>query len=327
MFFLSSFFLAATAFSTPISEERIELIQQRMRQVESRIIELRARKSVSSPTANHQVPFQWVQTISFAGLAPGQLLQPKGITVTAGGIFVANVGNKRIEHFSLSGKFIQSFSQISFDRTLMLKAPVGIVHDNRDNLIVLDRDNEFLVFFQSTGNATSFWGGLGVGKGKFNQPQGLARDVQGNVFVADTGNDRIQKFSPNGACVAMTVKKGDPSLDLVKPVDVAVDQTGAVYVVEQGSKRIRKLNSRLQYLQDISSSRWKHPVAVKTDVKDRIYVVDSYTEKVYIHAGNGRYLSEISMGMKSPQSVFVKDDLVYITDAKLDQVLVYRIKD
>ena len=73
----------------------------------------------------------------------------------------------------------------------------GIAVDSKGNVYVVDRHNNRIQKFDSDGNFTTKWGGIGSGVGEFKDPMGIAGDSSsGYVYVADSQNYRIHVFAP-----------------------------------------------------------------------------------------------------------------------------------
>ncbi len=108
----------------------------------------------------------FVSTWGAAGNANGQFTFPVGITCSGGRVLVADQNNHRIQIFSPSGAFQETFGSLC-----QLSGGTGCVDPDAG-------------------------GPLQLGDGQFNLPFAVAGDTQGNVFVADSQNHRIQKFGP-----------------------------------------------------------------------------------------------------------------------------------
>ena len=106
---------------------------------------------------------------------------------------------------------------------------------------MLDRFNDCIQKFTSSGAFITKWGSGGSGDGEFKDPFGIAIDGAGNVYVADTYNDRIQKFNPDGGFITKFGAFGtEPGL-LSDPTGLAVNSTGKIYVADTLNNRIQVL--------------------------------------------------------------------------------------
>jgi uncharacterized protein (TIGR03663 family) len=124
------------------------------------------------------------------GSKPGELIEPVGIAVDAGGqVLVADTGNHRVQVFDSQGKFVREFKMFGWDEfyTEPYIAMLG------NDLVTTDSYNNRCARYQNSVFAYS-WGKSGSGPGDFNRPIGIATDAKGAVYASDTMNNRIQKF-------------------------------------------------------------------------------------------------------------------------------------
>jgi hypothetical protein len=125
-------------------------------------------------------------------------------------LLVAEAGNHRVSHFSLSGAFIKIFAGSldgrlrDGDRDGALTAPIGItVLGPSGEIAVTDQGNHRVQIFDSEGNYKRKFGTLCARQpdldsdGQFNSPSGITSDAHGNLLVADYTN-RLQVFSSEG---------------------------------------------------------------------------------------------------------------------------------
>jgi hypothetical protein len=105
----------------------------------------------------------------------GGLYGPAGVaTDSSGDVYVADVGNNRIDEFSPAGAFIEAYGW-------------GVA----------DGMSQF-----ETCTTTCRAGSHGGGAGQFYVPDGVATDSSGDVYVTDYYNNRIDEFSAVGALCA-----------------------------------------------------------------------------------------------------------------------------
>jgi DNA-binding beta-propeller fold protein YncE len=117
--------------------------------------------------------------------------------------------------------------------------PNGIAVDSRNNVYVVDEENDRVEKFTSNGNYLTQWGSAGSGNGQFEFPVGIGVDSSNNVYVADQGNDRVEKFDSNGNYLTQWGSSGSGNGQFSSPLGVAVDSTGNfIYVADYGNDRI-----------------------------------------------------------------------------------------
>ena len=140
---------------------------------------------------------------------------------------------------------------------------------------------------------STFQGGKGTGKGKFDSPTGIAVDGSGDVLVADTNNGRIEKFSAMGTFLGILGTKGTGPGQLRNPNGIAVDRMGNIYVADAFNHRVEKLAPDGTFI-----AEWKGPepgfygprrIAIGPD--DSIYVVDQGHNRIAKFSSNGEVLA------------------------------------
>lgn len=115
------------------------------------------------------------------GEAAGQMSSPAGMATnpTNGDVYVADLGNARIDEFTAWGEFVRAFGWGVNASSPEEKPQVCTV-------------------------ASGCRAGIeGAGAGQFSSPTGITIDAGGDVFVMDRNNHRVQKFDSEGNFLLM----------------------------------------------------------------------------------------------------------------------------
>jgi hypothetical protein len=164
-----------------------------------------------------------------------------------GDIFVADgYGNARIHHLSPEGKLLNSWGEVGTGPG-QFHLPHGIALDNDENIIVCDRENDRLQFFDRQGRflymwtdvlrpthavvdkdgliyVTELWRPLEAGQGSF--VHGYAdRDLPGRVTVYRGDGRILARFGDDSA------NRAAPG-NFIAPHGIALDSRGNLYVSE-----------------------------------------------------------------------------------------------
>jgi hypothetical protein len=267
------------------------------------------------------------------GSGDGQFNLPVGVAMDAAGdVYVADVGNSRIQKFSNTGTYITQWGSPGSGNG-QLNFPQGVATDADENVYVADTGNHRIQKFSNTGTYITQWGSPGSGDGQFNNPAGMATDAAGDVYVADRLNNRIQKFSNTGTYLLQWGSQGTGNGQFIDPSGVATDADGYVYVADTNNHRIQKFSNTGTYLlqwgsQGTGNGQFTNPHSVATDGAGDVYVTDVGNNRVQKFTGTGSYVcqwgtSGIGDGQfNSPQGVALDaDGNVYVGD-----VLNYRIQ-
>jgi sugar lactone lactonase YvrE len=155
-------------------------------------------------------------------------------------------------------------------------------------------------------------GVLGLGDGparlaRFADPWGVARSDDGTLYVADAGdNNRIRRVRPDG--VVETLAGGregfadGPAMEAAfhTPSGLALDLAGNLYVADTGNHAIRKVTPAgvVSTLAGTgrpgfrdgpgAQAQFNGPMGVAVDVAGRVYVADTYNDRIRVIQPDGR---------------------------------------
>jgi tripartite motif-containing protein 71 len=123
---------------------------------------------------------------------------PEGIGVDpSGNVFVADSGNKRVQKFDSSGKFIKSWGSLG-DGEGNFRYPSGLAVDPSGNVFVSDERTKLIQKFDNDGNFITSWGSEEI----FDHIHYIEVDSQGFVYVANTDGENIKKFDNDGKLIS-----------------------------------------------------------------------------------------------------------------------------
>jgi streptogramin lyase len=170
--------------------------------------------------------------------------RPTGVALAPNGdIFVSDgYGNCKVHRFSATGELLKSWGAPGSGPG-EFRTPHGLTVDAAGTVIVADRENDRLQFFDADGELLQEWNGL-------QRPSNAAIGPDGRLYVSEmswrvgdesplhgvsTQDDpcRVSVFDPDGRLVARW--GGDDIAapgNFIAPHDIAVDSHGDVYVAE-----------------------------------------------------------------------------------------------
>lgn len=174
-----------------------------------------------------------------AGGQPGVFYGPRAVAVDSGGnIWVTDTGNKRLQKFDPSGKFLAQFGTVGTDEG-RFNEPVGVALDPAGNIYVADTWNRRIQKFDASLKLLAQWPVAGwEGGSVLNKPY-LAADADG-VYATDPEKHRVLRFSPTGSIVAVFGQLGVDTSSFNLPVGLALDSTNNLYVADAFNNRILK---------------------------------------------------------------------------------------
>jgi RHS repeat-associated protein len=201
-----------------------------------------------------------------AGSGSGELKEPQGVAVTAGGdVYVADTANNRVEEFTEKGAFVAAFG---------FKVGEG-------------EKEEFEICTGSKCKA----GTAGSGNGQFKEPRGIAAASSGAVWVADTGNSRVEGFSSANKYLYKYGSAGKETEDLKDPDGVTIDSAGHVWIADSENNRVEELTSEGKYIGKVEGTgtdKFYEPTDVAFDSSGDLWLTTE--DDVMEFSSTGGYL-------------------------------------
>ena len=238
-----------------------------------------------APAAQAVPPF--LSSWGSEGAGDGQFHTPDGMSMdSAGGLYVADRDNDRVQVFNADGTF-----QASWKDGLGLKQPYGTAVDDRGSIYVIDNGNNRVVQLSGAGALVRAWGSKGVGAGQLNDPRGIGVGPDGTVYVADHGNNRVVAFTADGQFLRMWGRNGGDGTagsgpgEFDQPRGVVTDAAGDVYVVEKRNNRVQEFTSDGQFLNAFGglgkgSGQLNQPYTAAIDGAGNLYVTEVMNDRI-----------------------------------------------
>jgi len=168
--------------------------------------------------------------------------------------------------------------------------PLGLAFDKAGNLYVTDLSGPYqkILVIDRTAQVLRTLGE----NDKLSFPNGVGIDGSGNVFVTDSNNGRLLMYDAEGT-VRGQIGRGAGQGNLGLPRGLAVDGSGRVFVADatgQGVFIYRAPSGdsrRLDYLgfvggEGVADARFEYPNSVAVDARGRVYVADTFNDRVQI---------------------------------------------
>ncbi|MEP7365227.1 MAG: 6-bladed beta-propeller [Acidobacteriota bacterium] len=170
----------------------------------------------------------------YAAEAPDRFDQPTDITFSRdGSIFVTDgYGNSRVVKYTSKGEFVAAWGHKDTGPG-KFQLPHSIVIDDRDRLLITDRENYRIQVFDTNGKFLVEWDDVG-------SPWGLALYEDGGVWMADGHNNRVLKLTRDGKIAGMLGGAGKLPGQFNFAHHIAVAPDGALYVSEILNWRAQK---------------------------------------------------------------------------------------
>ncbi len=207
--------------------------------------------------------------------------EPVAVAFLTDRLYVADAALARIDTFTFDGDCERTWTMEPGSR------PGGVAADaGRGWLYVADVGAHQIVAFDAQGNTLLRFGTQGTAPGEFNYPTWLAVDGAGTLYVTDALNFRVQMFDPTGVPTGTFGSHGDSSGDLARPKGIGVDRGGHIYLVDALFDAVQMFDRDGHYLmafgwQGREAGNFWLPSGLAID-GDRIYVADSYNQRVQV---------------------------------------------
>lgn len=207
-----------------------------------------------------------------------QLIQPYGIAMYEGRMYVADTGAGALAVFDLARQKMEFVAGSGNGR---MKRPINVKIDaegrkyvtdtGRDQVLVYDREDRFVAAFgeqeqfrptdvaiagdrlyvvdiqhhqvhaldKRTGKLLFSFGKAGSADGELFHPTNIAIGPQGDVFVVDTSNFRVERFSAEGKFVRTYGSAGSEPGSFARPKGIAIDSVGRMYVGDAAFENVQ----------------------------------------------------------------------------------------
>ena len=216
-------------------------------------------------------------------------------------IYIADMGNSRVQMFSFQAEFIRKFGENVF------KKPWGITL-TEDHILVTDVSlHSLLRFNKKTLQLTDRVGGKGSEEGNLDMPRGVAVDTNGDVYIVDNGNRRVSIFSKQLQFLSCI---GQGKLDY--PLDVKLTAESVV-VLDWSEKCLHFFSRNGDLLSSCVTHGYKqecivfHPFFFCLDKDGNFIISDRDHSQIRIVSRSGELIHSIGSKIKYPRGVAISE--------------------
>ena len=160
------------------------------------------------------------------------------ISPVTGDLYISDgYGNSRIHRYSADGRHIKSWGASGIDPGEFV-IPHDILVDDKDNIIVADRENHRIQVFTAEGELQYMWNNIW-------KPTGICFGLDGNLYIAELGGEsyyadapnvgnRVSVYSLEGKLLARLgmPTQGEGPGHFLAPHGITMDSRGDIYVAE-----------------------------------------------------------------------------------------------
>jgi DNA-binding beta-propeller fold protein YncE len=234
-----------------------------------------------------------------AGSGNGEFNNPLGIDIgRSGRVYIADSGNHRVQVFDSDANFITDIKLPQ--KKKHAPDPTDVVVDEiRNRCYIVDNDNHVIVVYDlSTLRLIETYGAPGAGKGQFRYPFLIAMDPQNYLYIVDVINTRVQILNKDGLFVNFIGGWGVEKGELYRPKGVALDKNNRIYVSDSWLGVIQVFEPTGAFYAVLGDGlkrnvkRFKTPVGLFIDTRNRMYVVEMFANKVSVYRLGEAFISE-----------------------------------
>ena len=282
-------------------------------------------KALAGQESTYVLEYSW----GSVGTGDSEFRMPYGTVINdeKGWIYITDCYNQNVQVFDLTGNFLFKWGTPG-DGESQFNYPGGIAINSQGHVYVPEEHNQRVQIFTADGQYLGQFGSSGSGDGQFGQPLGVAVDSKDNVYVGDLKTHRVQKFDADGNFLLGFGKVGEGNGEFRGPYNISVDSDDNVYIIDRGNNRIQKFAPDGTFLTKWGRNdgdgtpgmrtgefNWPHEIAI--DRQDRIYVSDTYNQRIQVFSVEGTYMFSFGTAKEwgSPKTISVDRDLnIYVSD-------------
>ena len=276
-----------------------------------------------------------VLSFGSTGSSDGEFSTLEGITTNSTHIFVADVGNNRIQIFDNAGNYVSQFGEFSASRNNPangeFRSPNGVATNNT-HIFVVDSSNHRVQIFDNSGTYLSQFGrgdtpnGRSAADGEFNGPFGIITNGT-HLFISETGNDRIQILDTDGNYVSKFGSEGAADSQFANLRGIAISPTH-IFVADTSNHRVQIFDHNGNYVSQFGKSdggfgngngEFVFPRGIAVS-DTNIFVSDTNNHRIQIFDHTGNYVSQFgSQGngtgqLNGPNGIATNDTHLFVVD-------------
>lgn len=224
------------------------------------------------------------------GDGDGQFQHPLGIDIDhSGTVYIADSGNHRVQMFNAQGEYIDKISIGSETRHPADPTDVAIDESRRRGYVVDNDNHRIAVLDLSKKKVTRTYGTPGSGKLNFRYPFQIALNAEHYLYIVDVINTRVQVLNPQGLYVAYIGGWGVDVGEFFRPKGIAVASDGRIFVSDSYTGVIQIFDADGIFSSAVGQAgksavyRFKTPMGLWVDGRNKLYVVEMLANKVSVH--------------------------------------------
>jgi sugar lactone lactonase YvrE len=155
----------------------------------------------------------------------------------------------------------------------------GVWVDARGRILVVDKGNNRVNFFNGGGRFLKSFGEPGQGPGQFDRCTGIVVDRQQRIIISDQNNFRIQVFDSEGKYLTAFGREGTGDGEFLEPMGLALDSRGNLYVGDGSRDDVQVFDENFAFVRKFGTLK---PAAGKMERIESVAVGPLPWEDIYV---------------------------------------------
>jgi hypothetical protein len=243
-----------------------------------------------------QITVTYLGEFGGTGTMAGLFKNPAAIDISDDKrIFICDRGNHRIQIFDMQGNFLRELGRFGW-KEREFDEPADICVKSTLNIYVADYNNQRVQRFDRTLNfiSTLISNPGDYDHFRFREVLSVVYSGQGDLFLLDGGENKVIKFTgQNQGQTAFGYYQSGMG-ELVKPIQIDISSKNQIIVTDSEAKSILIYDYFGNFIQKIQDSELQRPNGLAVDRKDRLYIADLQSRKLFIFGIKGRVLGQVS---------------------------------
>lgn len=223
-------------------------------------------------------------------------------------MIISNLDDNKIYIFDLDGKIVDKIGD-EIESKVYFPQGISILSDGK--IVVANSGTSTISIFDEKGNFIKSFSSFGAAPGKIQYPLGVAVNSKDEIFVLDTGSHVIEVYDKEGKYLRSFGKMGGDDGEFMYPLSIAIGSDNCSYVTDFNARvQVFDENGKFkfkiggigsgdgQFTKTSSISIGKYGVSgygprgiLVLDEMNRVYVCDTFKNRVHIFEKSGKFLT------------------------------------
>ncbi|MCK9224371.1 MAG: NHL repeat-containing protein [Candidatus Muirbacterium halophilum] len=195
---------------------------------------------------------------------------------------ITDTGNYSFKIIFRDGKILAEYGGDVGIRGLNFSMISGSFIDDKYNIFLTDRLNDNIKVVDRYMNLYEEYNKSGREPGNLDQPFDIFVRADGDILITNYGNDRVEILDDKYRFKGYIGERGLNPTQFRGPAGIAGDNSENVYICDKYNGRVQKFDKNNIFMSEIGNGILKNPEFVTVDNAGKVYVSDSFFNKVFV---------------------------------------------